>query len=379
MRKHRLNLLCLFALSASALLTSVRAQTIPTPKPPEVSPEITALSALPASDAVLVINVRRLLTEALPRLLPPKNGKELESALTVIELLFGANVRQIDSVAIGLKEPQTISARVVPPFAVVVRGSFDSGKVVEDVRRLFLQGTERPVREEQHRGHQIFVFDVDDVTSPPNAPAMRIPIELSVTLLEPNLLVVGRLADVKRTIDAREGYGQIHPTLVKLATLKPGAVITVAAFGSAEKKPDIISASVQETDRVFEVLSAVTECAFSLEVLDAGLEFYVFARTASPDQAQPLQELLVSLLRQFAGTVKDPQIKAELNNSQATRQGDEVHLRALIPQKVIASYVGQWPTFAPPAALDIQLQEPRVEEYKPPRRKRLRRSSRRHR
>jgi hypothetical protein len=372
MRNYRLSILCLFLLSASALAAHVRAQSAPPQNTPAASPGVKALGALPASDAVIVVNIRRLLTEALPRLLPAKNGREMDSVLTFIELLFGENVRQIDTVAIGLKEPKTISAREVPPFAVVVQGSFNSEKVVDDVRRFFQQGTGRPVRGEQYRGRTIFVFDVDEVTSRPSEPAMRVTVELSVLLLEPNLLALGRLADVKRTVDAREGYGQISPALIKLATLKPNAVISAAAVGAGKKEHDIISAGAQEPDPVFEVLSAVTEFFISLEVLDAGLELYAFARTGKPDQAQPLEELLVSLLRLFAETVRDTQVKAALKNTQARRQGDEVHLRALLPQAAIASYVRQWPTFAPITPV-------RVERIPPPRRARKqRRRGKRH-
>jgi hypothetical protein len=375
MIKYSLNILCLLVLSAAALAPHVYAQSAPQPNPPEAPPEAAAISALPASDMVIVVNVRRLLTEALPRLLPAKNGKETEGVLTLIQLLFGTSVNQIDTVAVGFKEPQAISARVIPPFAVVVRGSFSSEKVVDDVRRLFLQDTGRPVREEQYRGRRIFIFDVDEIRSQPKAPEMMVPLEFSVSLLDSGLLAVGRLADVKRTIDAREGYERIHPTLVKLATLKPGAVITIAAFGSAGKNPDTIPVSAQEPDRMFEVLSAVTECALSLEALDAGLELYVFARTGSPSQAQPLEELFVSLLGQFAGMVKDPQIKDALNKAQVDRQGDEVYVRALLPQAAIASYVRQWPTFAPDNDLVTPL---RVERISPQRRGRRGRRGKRH-
>jgi hypothetical protein len=373
MRKYRLIILCLLAFSASALATYARAQSAPTPTPPAASPELTALGALPDSDAVIVLNLRRLLTEALPRLLSGGKNQEMEAALTVMQLFLGSEVGQIDSIVMGLKEPETISAREVPPLAVVVHGSFDSEKVIDDVRGLFQEGPKRPAREEQYRGRKIFVFDVEDVTGPPSAPALKVTIEFSATLLDPNLLALGRLADMKRTIDAREGYGQIRPALVKLATLRPNAVMSVAAIGRAAREPDIISASAQEPDPVFEVLNAVTECALSVEALNEGLEFYAYARTGSPDQAQPLEELLISLLRLLAGSVKDPQIKAALNNPQVKREGDQVHIRALLPQKVIASYVSQWPTFAP---LPTPVVDPRKQRGPQPRRGRPRRRAR---
>ena len=376
MRKYRPGILCLFAFAAAVCAISVRAQSAPTPNPPAASQEFTALNALPASDAVLVVNFRRLVTDALPRLLSAEDGKGRDSALTVMQLLLGANLRQIDSVVMGFKEPQTISARVVPPFAVVVHGSFDPEKVIDEVRALFQEGAKRPAREEQYRGRKIFVFDVEEVTGPPNAPALTATIEISTTLLDSNLLALGRLADVKRTIDAREGYGQISPALVKLATLRPNAVISIAATGQGKREPDIISASAQEVDPLLEVLSAVKECALSLEVLDEGLELYVFARTESPSQAQPLEELLVSLLRNLAGAIKDPQIKSALNDSQVKQEGDEVHIRALLPQKAIASYVRQ-SIFAPPPALDINPGKPRAGRGSPHGRQRLRRRARR--
>ncbi|HYG81042.1 MAG TPA: hypothetical protein VD861_11675 [Pyrinomonadaceae bacterium] len=342
MRNYRLSILCLFLLSASALATPVRAQSAPTPRTPAEASEHAAVSALPTSDGVVVFNLRRLLTEALPRVLPAGSDQHLDAYLGGLKLILGADLRLVNSIALGIKMPESAVSRREPAFSLTVHGSFNAGQVISDLQYLFRQSYPQAIREEQHRGRRIVIFDVQDFINPPGSTTLMSTIDLSLTELDANIIAVGRLADVKRTVDANDGYGQISPALVRLATLRPKAIVSFAALEPEVKEPAIITAGMQTEGDWLDTLDVIKEASAFLELNEAGLELSMFARARRAAQTPAMRKALVQFVGLFGLQVKDPRIKGALDGLRVEEQGDEVRLSILLPQKAIASYISDW-------------------------------------
>src|SRR5215213_990334 len=87
----------LTALLSCGLVSAQTVQTATTSNDP--------LAALPASDAVMFADVRRILTEIIPRLLAsnPAALAQMASALNEANTKTGVNLLSIDRVAVGLR------------------------------------------------------------------------------------------------------------------------------------------------------------------------------------------------------------------------------------------------------------------------------------
>ena len=363
MRNYRPSILCLLLLLAAPVYAQ-QAQRQETPSAPG---EVAAVSALPASDAVFVFNIERLLTDALPRVLPADGAKYIDSYLTVAKFLFGMDLREVASVVVGMKLPKTISARTMPSFVVILRGSFNAEKEVADLRRLLQGESPQAIREERYKGRTVFIFNLG-APDPPSEKSLLDVVEVSITVMDSGMFAVGQLADVKRTIDAGEGYGRISPALAKLATLNPKALVTVATVAPEEKEePSVVSVAAQIEDDLFEILASVADSSASLELNDAALELSLLAHTRQDDKALPLRDLLLSLVHQLSAVVKDTHIKEALDSLQAESHANEVRLKLRLPRKVVAEYVSAWKPW-PMGMEELPLIKPQIEPSTPGRR-----------
>ncbi|HEX7956217.1 MAG TPA: hypothetical protein VF508_04695, partial [Pyrinomonadaceae bacterium] len=80
------------------------------------------LSQLPDSQAVLYVNVHRILNEVLPRVMPPA---EYQKMLTETQK-FGFDVRGLQYVAVGARLADQPQANNLPEVVVVLKGNFNA-------------------------------------------------------------------------------------------------------------------------------------------------------------------------------------------------------------------------------------------------------------
>lgn len=303
-----------------------------------------ALNALPTSDAVMVIKLRRILTEALPRVLPAGKISEMGSSLDAMKLISEVDMRQIDSIVLGMRMPKSISARIAPEVSIVVHGSFASDKVIGALQRF------APVkaREEFYRDSKIYVFDLSQLHDAPPASRLIAPSEISLTALNTNTIAIGSLANVQRAIEAREGNGRISPDLVALATRNRKALVSLAVIDlkPKEKDAEIISTSMQSGDEIMQALNSITHLYAAIEMTETDFELFMFARTRHPKQTIPLRDVTISLMNQLGKIVTDARAKSILNNLQIKMQSNEVELRTRISTEAIASLIRE---MQPPA------------------------------
>jgi hypothetical protein len=307
-----------------------------------------ALNALPTSDAVMVVNLRHILTEVLPRVMPAGKVTEMGSFFDAMKLMSEVDLRQIDSIALGMRMPKNISARMMPEVAIVAHGSFASAKVIGALQRF----APAKAREELYRDSKIYVFDLSQVLDAPPTATLITPNEISLAALNTNTIAIGSLANVQRTIEAREGHGGINPALVALATRNPRALVSLASIDLKPKDADVISTSVQSEDEIIQALSSITHLYAAIEMLETDFQFLMFARTRTPRQTIPLRDVIISALDQLGKMVKDSRAKSIFNNLQIKMQTNEVQVTTRIPVETIATFIREMQP-QPPPKLDV--------------------------
>jgi hypothetical protein len=90
------------------------------------------LSSLPPSDAVALINVNRLLDEAMPKLLAenPARLAEVTNELANFKTQTGLDPRSFDQIALGMRYAYPAEGVTKISTVAITRGTFNAGAIV---------------------------------------------------------------------------------------------------------------------------------------------------------------------------------------------------------------------------------------------------------
>lgn len=335
--KRRALLPALLLLTALTPAVVVRAQTT---AHASVSDPLTML---PASDAVLVIDHSRILNEAIPRIL----GNDLTPLAKVFaageefKTKTGIDPRTISRIAVGVRffNPQVVPDKInKKDFGVVIigTGDFNPSKFVDFMRS---EGKER-VHEETYGGQTVYTLDErpKGVTQP--KPDVEIP---ALTVLDANTIALGDLGQVKATIDAKGGNGRLSSDLVALATRNSNALISLAGNVPPNLAANFMPKGQSGNDeadkafgKFFDALASIKQLYVAVGMTPTGIDALLGARLGSTEQAQSLGDMLIGARQQYAVFIEDKMVRDLINDMKISAEGDEVQLRAELPQTVIA-------------------------------------------
>ncbi|HEX9628794.1 MAG TPA: hypothetical protein VF961_02165, partial [Pyrinomonadaceae bacterium] len=127
--------------------------------PTQVNPSSGLLSSLPPSDAVALINVNRLLDEAMPKLLAenPARLAEVNNELANFKTQTGLDPRSFDQIALGFRYLYPAEGITKISTVALARGTFNAGAIVA-AGRLAANGK---YVEQKYLGKTIYIFTLD--------------------------------------------------------------------------------------------------------------------------------------------------------------------------------------------------------------------------
>lgn len=328
-------ILMLVALAASPVRTQTTASTI----------GADLLTMLPASDVVMVIDHSRIWNEAIPQLF----GKDaaplgkITGKMDEFKAKTGVDVRSISRIAVGMRfvnPVMTTTKMDKKDFALVIiaQGDFDAKRFVDFMRR----EEKNRVREVQHGGQTIYTID-----EPPKGSTPRPDTEKpALAVLDANTIALGDLMHVRATIDARGGSGRLSPDLLSLAQRNSGALVSVAgnvpAALAASVLPKASSGNAemdQHFGKFFEAVASIKQMYLTLGMTATDVEASLGARLNTAEQAQSLGDMLLGARQQYSVFIEDKMIRDLVANMQITAAGDEVQLKAMLPQTTIAMLI----------------------------------------
>jgi hypothetical protein len=298
------------------------------------------LLALPASDAVATIDVKRLLNEAMPRALDsnPARLAEANAEIDRLKTRTGIDLRSFDRIAAGMRFDDRSSNPSEERRVAIARGSFNAGALVA-AGRVAASGK---YREEKYEGKTIYIFTLEQQIKLFGVMNMRI-MELAATPLDSSTLAMGDPAGVRAAIDASLGRGRISSELVQLATRAPSALI---GFGAI--LPPTASQSLEiDNEEITKNIASIRQVYGSIGTTPAGFDMLAVARTGDADQAQSLTDTIAAA-KQFAAVLashvsrdsnKGKLLRNALDNMKVTTTGNEVKITLELPQADIASIV----------------------------------------
>jgi len=298
------------------------------------------LSRLPLSDAVAQINVKRVLTEALPKLLVHNSVKlaDVDSQIEQFKTRTSLDFRSFDELALGMRYSYPSSGITKIGTVAVARGTFNTGSIVAAGRG----ASSGKYREEKYLGKTIHIFTLDQQVKVLGVLDLKIT-ELAVTALDANTLALGDVDRVRNTLAAGKLKRPPNSELIVLATQDPKAIIGFGGDVSAQLLQNLRIGN----EAIAKDLAAVRQTYGSLGMTDKDLELFVAARTVDAGSARSLGDTLEGL-KQFGALftnrlsgIKGVLARSALGNLRITTQGNELKIRTAVAQSDVAPLVGE--------------------------------------
>lgn len=194
-----------------------------------------ALSTFPDSQAVLFVNIQKIVGEALPRFVP---AAELQKLYTEPQKV-GFDVKGVEYAIVGVRLAEPPPPNGVPEFVVFLRGSFNADSLLA-LGRIALDTQGVKAANETYNGKTLDIVDLSSLNKKPDGdgdgpnsssmPSMPYK-EVAATALDANTIVVGVPAYVRDAVDAAAGTGRgrLNAGMIDLATRDPYSLLSFTA------------------------------------------------------------------------------------------------------------------------------------------------------
>lgn len=303
-----------------------------------------ALTMLPASDVVLVINHSRIWNEAVPRFFGDNAAPlaHIRAEMEKFKKMTGVDVRSVSQIVIGVR---FVNAESVPKnfdkkemaIVIIAQGDFSPAALVAAMKR---DARER-VQEEQHAGQTIYTINEPYKGGASPRPDIE---KVAVAVLDGSTIAVGDLVNVRATVDARTGGARLSPDLAVLVMRNSNALISLAGnvpanlSASLAPKGSSGNADLDKTvNKFFETIASIRQMYLSTGLTPTGVETYLGARLGSAEQAASLSDMLLGARQQYSVFIEDKMVRDLVNSIQVKAEGDEIQFRGEVPQTLITA------------------------------------------
>jgi hypothetical protein len=298
----------------------------------------TLLSSLPASDFVTYVDLQRILTEIIPRLLAkdPATLAKMTAGINELKTKTGVNILAIDSVVLGVKFVGNLTHQMNKDnlgVVIIAHGGFDANALIAFLK----QETKGKAHEETYGGKIIYS---EPQPAPPKKKTDRQTGALSV--LDANTVAIGDLPQVRAAIDAFAGKDRVDPTLVQLAERDASSFTGMAGNVPASLLQDLHE-SAPPTDQMAQVINkaiaGLKQIFGSIGATPTDFNVITGVRLSSSEQAASLSDTLLGLRQQALAEIQDQETRDLVNSLQISAQGDELQIRADIKNEVVQSLI----------------------------------------
>lgn len=294
-------------------------------------------SYLPPSDAVAIVDVKRMITETMPSILGGDQAKlaQANAEIDDFKTRTGVDLRKFDRLSVGTKYVYPNATTTKLETVAIAHGTFDA-KAVTASARAAARGKSR---EEKYRGATITIVTVNDKIKLFGLVDMDIH-ELAICPLDQNSLALGSPVTVKAAIDAGPG-GRAANDLITLATKDPTAVV---GFG-ANLSPELLAKLDIGNDTIAKDISSIKQAYGSIGSTRSDVTMMLVARTTSLEAATNLKDMIDGLRQLgtiFIGRMAQPQrdlAQGALTNLKVTARGTEVEVRTQVAAATLAALI----------------------------------------
>lgn len=300
-----------------------------------------AVPTLPASDAVVLVELRRLISEELPRALASDATRlaSVNADIDAFKAKTGIDPRAFDTLAAGSRFTTLAGGKTkLTNTVAVARGTFDMATIVA-AGRASAKGN---ARELKHAGKSVHVFTLNEEVKLFGLLGVRVR-DLAVAELDRTTLAVGHPAAVRAAIDAARGQGALRSTDLAVLT-QPRAASTLVVFGG--KVPPAVLQNVEVgSPEISRSLASIREFYGALSTTTGGFGMQTTLRTQAAADARSLGDTIGTLKQLaplFIGRLSGERQRLAQNaveSLQVSAQGNEVRLSLEIAQGDLTTLV----------------------------------------
>lgn len=294
------------------------------------------LASLPECDAILYLNARRIINEALPRVLPAAQYAKVKAALDDVKAKSGIDINGFESGVLALRFGKPITTP--PDYVLVVRGTFNADALLS-LGRIGLQGK---LREEKYGSKSINIFKLSEVLGAADAKSLPTGTnDMAVAALDGGTLALGTIPYVKAAIDAEGGQRRASPELVALAMRDAGALMSIAMTISPGLFAGALPAQMGGNEEINKIISGIENFYLSVGMNATEFPLAASVRTASAEHARTLSGILEIGLRAASSQITDKKAQSMIETLKVTTEGNEVQARMAVPQETITTLIRQ--------------------------------------
>jgi hypothetical protein len=299
---------------------------------------VSSLSNLPETEMLIYANAQRILNELLPRIVPEKDVAAMRKAFADVKQNAGIDPAKIDYVAVAVRfrKPTADLNFQAPEFMVVARGDFSADSLIV-LARMAAGGK---LRDEKYEAKTLSLMTIDPIVKEAEKnPFLKSFSEMAIVPLNTNTIAAGTPAYLRAAIDAAEGKGRITSEALNSLLRDPGALISIAGSPWQSYGKSFGFLGTETNPRAARCESKLGDfyAALSMDATNFLLRGAINAD--NPDTAKIINNLVLGFLRQATDSIKDKSAQSVLQTLAISPQGDEVTLRADLPQQIVIDLV----------------------------------------
>ena len=291
------------------------------------------MNQLPESDAVIFVDVRRLLNEVVPTIFAgnPTKLAQANAQTDKLKLQTGIDARSFERLAVGLRYTFPSPGITKVESVAIARGTFNTSDLANAGRA----AAPGKFQEQKYKGATIYVFTLAEQVRLFGVYNMRIN-DLAASALDANTLAIGSPTTVRAAIDARAGK-RASNELIALAMKDPTALI---GFGG--NVPPAVWRNLG-TDMFAKDISAIRQAYGSFAIKGSSFSVFVAARASTPAQARSLNDTisgLTQLAPMFVGRLPEVRRKlaqSALDHLKISVVGSELQISTEVSQMDVAA------------------------------------------
>jgi hypothetical protein len=299
-----------------------------------------SLANLPEADTVVYINPQRILNEAVPKLMPAKDVEEMRKGFEAVKAQAGVDLTKIEYIVIAVRfKKPTADLNFQPPdFLAVASGDFNADSLL-GLARMAAQGK---LRDEKYGTKTLGLMTIDPlVKMAEQNPLLKSFTEVGIVSLNGNTIAVGTPGYLRAAVDAGEGKDRISAQTLNSLVRDPNALISLAGAPWHSFAKSFGMLGTETTPRTPRCDSKLGDFYLALTMDATNFMLRGVSNADNPDTAKIISRLYSNLLAYATQSIPDATAKSLMSNIAITAEGDEVLVRADVPQKTIIELIQQ--------------------------------------
>lgn len=299
---------------------------------------MSVLATLPEADTLVYLNVRRILNDAAPRLMPPADLEGMRKGFASMNQFAGVDPTKLDFVVVAVRfRKPTADLKFTPPeFMAVSSGDFKAESLVTLAR----MASEGRLRDEKYGSRTLSLMTIDPIAKESEKnPFLKSFSEVAIVPLSANSIAVGTPGYLRAAMDAAEGNGRISMASLNSLLRDPNVLVSVAGSPMESFSKSFGILGTEANPRPAKCESNLGNFYVALSMDAANFLVRGAMGADNPDTASIMNNLLSGLLRHASSRFASKPAETVINSLQLAAKDNEVTLSADLPQQMVIDFI----------------------------------------